>query len=108
MNAAQAAKTEVEEHQRHLRAERERKGEPAPEPRFFKPVGEKWFPKLDIDKWVEKFIDLTTAFPRTQASLMLKCASSSSEIVSLALLQRRHEARRRRRLLHNPRWRSHR
>lgn len=50
MNAAQAAKSEVEDHQRALRAEREEKGEPAPQPRFFKPVGDKWFPKLDIDK----------------------------------------------------------
>lgn len=48
-NAAQAAKSEVEDAQRQLRAEREAKGEPAPEPRFFKQVGDRWYPKLDID-----------------------------------------------------------
>lgn len=50
--AAQAAKSEVEELQRELRSQRETKGEPAPESRFFKPVGDKWMPRLDVDKWV--------------------------------------------------------
>lgn len=49
MNAAQAAKSEVEDAQRQLRADREAKGEPAPQPRFFKQVGDKWYPKLDVD-----------------------------------------------------------
>jgi len=50
MNAAQAAKSAVEEHQRELRHKREASGEAAPESRFFKPVGEKWMPRLDVDK----------------------------------------------------------
>lgn len=47
--AAQVAKSEVEDAQRALRAEREQRGEAPPEPRFFTPVGEHWYPKLDID-----------------------------------------------------------
>jgi hypothetical protein len=50
MNAAQAAKSAVEEHQRELRSKREATGEAAPESRFFKPVGEKWMPRMDVDK----------------------------------------------------------
>lgn len=49
MAAAQAAKSEVEDAQRQLRADREATGEPAPEPRFFRQIGDKWYPKLDID-----------------------------------------------------------
>lgn len=50
MNAAQAAKTAVEERQRELRSKREANGEAAPESRFFKAVGEKWMPRMDVDK----------------------------------------------------------
>jgi hypothetical protein len=50
MNAAQEAKSAVEDRQRKLRSEREVNGEAAPESRFFKPVGEKWMPRLDVDK----------------------------------------------------------
>lgn len=39
MVAAQEAKSEVEEHQRTLRSEREATGEPAPGPHYFRPVG---------------------------------------------------------------------
>ncbi|WOO81285.1 Oxysterol-bindingc [Vanrija pseudolonga] len=49
MTAAQEAKSEVEEHQRGLRQLREEAGEAAPPSRFFKPVGDKFMPKLDID-----------------------------------------------------------
>ncbi|KAL7418696.1 Oxysterol-binding protein OBPa [Cryptotrichosporon argae] len=49
-NAAQAAKSEVEEHQRELVRVREAKAESAPESRFFRPAaGDKWMPKLDVD-----------------------------------------------------------
>lgn len=60
MNAAQAAKSEVEDAQRQLRADREAKGEPAPQPRFFTQVGDKWFPKLDIDNLPQNRDELET------------------------------------------------
>ncbi|KLT38849.1 hypothetical protein CC85DRAFT_289140 [Cutaneotrichosporon oleaginosum] len=50
MNAAQAAKSAVEDRQRELRQQRAERGEPAPTPRFFVPVGDKFMPKLDVDK----------------------------------------------------------
>lgn len=60
MNAAQAAKSEVEDAQRQLRADREAKGEPAPQPRFFTQVGDKWFPKMDIDNLPQNRDELET------------------------------------------------
>lgn len=60
MNAAQAAKSEVEDAQRQLRADREAKGEPAPQPRFFTQVGDKWYPKMDVDNLPQDRNELET------------------------------------------------
>lgn len=61
MNAANAAKTAVEDRQRALRQERAESGAPAPTSRFFVPVGEKWMPKLDVDKLPKDVDELEAA-----------------------------------------------
>lgn len=53
MHGATAAKSAVEDHQRELARQREASGAKAPESRFFMHVeGDKWMPKIDVDKWV--------------------------------------------------------
>lgn len=61
MNAAQVAKSTVEDRQRTLRQLRADSGAPAPTSRFFVPVGEKWMPKLDVDKLPKNVDELESA-----------------------------------------------
>ncbi|BEJ17883.1 hypothetical protein CspHIS471_0701510 [Cutaneotrichosporon sp. HIS471] len=63
MIAAQTAKSAVEDRQRELRQRRAERGEPAPTPRFFVPVGDKFMPKLDVDK-LPKNVDELEALVR--------------------------------------------
>jgi hypothetical protein len=52
MHGATAAKTSVEDRQRELAKQREASGEKH-QSRFFRNVeGDRWMPKLDLDKWV--------------------------------------------------------
>lgn len=61
MNAAQAAKSAVEDRQRELRLQRGERGEAAPGPRFFVAVGEKYMPKLDVDSLPKDVDELEAA-----------------------------------------------
>jgi hypothetical protein len=51
MHGATAAKSAVEDKQREKAKQREAAGKGIPEPRFFRNVaGDRWMPKLDLDK----------------------------------------------------------
>lgn len=90
MTAATNAKSEVEDAQRELARQREASGEPAPEARFFMPVGDKWMPKIDVDtlptdpeemadvvrKWIYGDKAPTPSTPVTPASALAPAGQS--------------------------------
>ena len=96
MTAATTAKSEVEDAQRELAKQREASGEPAPEARFFMPVGDKWMPKIDVDtlpkdpeemadvvrKWIYGDKAPTRSTPVTPASALAPAAQGPAASTS--------------------------